>query len=168
MDRFEKFVSKTSFWFNRISQWALAVMMLVVIANMVTRLFGHPVPGTYEITGYLGAVVIGFALAWCGALGHHIALTMAVDKLPERPRAIVSIVTGILSVGFLLLAVWQLWRMGMDSMQMGELSPDLRFSFYPLIWGVALGCLLLSLVFLVNVLKTLTQEVRKWIPLRSV
>ncbi len=168
MDQFERFVRWLSHWFDRIAQIALAVMMLLVIANMVTRIFGHPIQGTFEITGYLGAVVIGFALAWCGVLGHHIALTMAVERLPERPRTIIGIITGIMSFSFLIYGVWQLGQLGLDSLKTHELSPDLRFPYYPLVWGVALGCLLLSLVILQSVLKSLAQEVRKWIPLRSV
>jgi len=166
MDQLERFIHKVSLWFDRISQGSLVIMMLLIMGNVFTRLFGHPIPGTYEITGYLGGVLIAFALAWCGILGHHIALTMLVDRLSPKTRTVIGITVGIISFGFLIIGTWQCVQLGINSWRSGELSPDLKFPVFPLMWGVGLGCLMLSAVFLLNVLK-LAREVVKWIPLRS-
>ena len=158
MNNFERIVQWISSLFDRIAQWALAVTMVLLVANMLLRVVWRPIPGTYEISGYLGAVVIGFALAWCGVKGRHIAITVLTDRFPKRVNIITGVIIDILSFAFFILAAWQCYRLGTSMLQSGELSPDLRFPFYPLVYGVGLVCLLLGLVYLVNVIKSITLE----------
>jgi len=138
----------------------LAVMMLVVVVNVLMRAVWQSMPGSFEIAGYLGAVVIGFALAHCAVKGRFVAITILVDRFQKRTRLIIGIITGIMSVGLFGLAAWHLGMLATDLWHAGELSPTLRFPHYPLIYAVAFGCLLLSLVLLVNVLKLLVQVVK--------
>ena len=161
MDKFERIVHWLSQLSDRVARWALVIMMLVVVANILLRAVWQSIPGTFEYVGYLGAVVIGFALAFCAVQGRHVAITVVVDRLPQRTQAVIGSITGIMSVGFFVLAAWQCGKLATDLWHAGELSPTMRFPFYPLIYGVGFGCLLLSLVLLVNLLKSLAQAVRK-------
>ena len=161
MGNFEKIIQRLSQWFDRIAQAALALMMFVVVANILSRALVQSIPGTYEIAGYLGAVTIGFALAFCATKGRFVAVTIAVERLPQRAQAFISSIVDILSFGLFLVASWYCARLATDLWQAGELSPTLKFPFYPLIYATAVCCLLVSLVLLVNVFKSIAQVVRK-------
>ena len=61
-------------YFERISRWfsgvlnliaagSIFVMMLLTCSDVVMRLFRIPIPGTYEVVGFFGAVAISFALS---------------------------------------------------------------------------------------------------------
>lgn len=161
MDKFEKIIRWLSQWFDRVAQVALAIMMLVVVANILLRAVWQSLPGTYEIAGYLGAVAIGFALAFCAVKGRFVAITIVVERLPRRTQAIIGSIIDIMSVGLFMVAGWYCGKLATDLWHAGELSPTLKFPFFPLLYALAFCCLLLSLVLLVNVLKSLAQVVRK-------
>ena len=41
---------------------AVIALMLLASGNVIMRMFGKPFSGTYELVGFLGALVIAFAL----------------------------------------------------------------------------------------------------------
>ncbi len=157
MDTFEKGIRLISQWFDRIAQVFLALMMLVVVVNVILRAVWQSMPGSFEIAGYLGAIVVGFALAHCGVKGRFVAITIIIDRLPKRSQAIIGIITGILSICLFFVAAWYCGKLATDIWHAGELSPTLRFSYFPLVYAVGFGCLLLSLSLLVRTLKLLIQ-----------
>ena len=98
MGKFEKIIRWLSQWFDRVARGALVIMMLVVVSNVLLRAVWQSIPGTFEYVGYLGAVAIGFALAFCAVQGRHVAITVVVDRLPQRTQAIIGSIIGIMSV----------------------------------------------------------------------
>jgi len=64
MFRFGKIITLLSRRLNWIAAGAIIVMMLLTTADVILRIFRHPIPGTYEIVGLLGAVVVSFSLAY--------------------------------------------------------------------------------------------------------
>jgi len=41
---------------------SLTLMMLLTVSDVVGRAFGHPIMGTFEVVGFMLALVIGFAM----------------------------------------------------------------------------------------------------------
>lgn len=161
MSGFERGISWVSEWFDRVARAALALMMGLVVGNILLRAVWNPIPGTYEFVGYLGAVVIPFALAYCAVRGGHVAVTILMDRLPRRTQAIIDSITGIIIVGFFAAAAWRLGAYATDMSQSGEVSPTMELPYYPLVYVTGLCILLLGLVQLVKLLKSLALAVRK-------
>jgi TRAP-type C4-dicarboxylate transport system permease small subunit len=161
MGKFERIIHLLSEWCDRVSRVALILMTFIVVLNILSRIVWQSLPGTYEIAGYLGAVVLGFALAWCGVKDRYVYIPIVVERLPKRTQAIIDSIIYLMSFGLFMLAALYCGKLATDLWQAGELSPTLRFPYYPLVYGISLGCLLLSLVLLVNVLKSLAQVVKK-------
>jgi len=58
---------------------------------------------------------------------------------------------------FFSIAGWQIARWATVLRKTGEVTETLRIIFYPFMYAVSLGCILLALVLLVDLLKVLFQ-----------
>lgn len=157
----QRFVTRLSQYLDWAAGWALVATMLLVVGNILLRLFGRPIEGTYEWVGFLTATAIGLALAYCAVQQGHIAVTFLVDKLPPRLQAVIDLITGLLAVAFLVLAFWESVVYGTSMAISGEVALTTQTPFYPFIYLIALGLLVLALVLLVGLLEPLKKVVGK-------
>ena len=63
---------------------SVMAMMLLTCADVVLRFWGKPIPGTYELIGFLGAFTIAFAMAYTSVERSHIAVEILMERLPGR------------------------------------------------------------------------------------
>jgi TRAP-type C4-dicarboxylate transport system permease small subunit len=59
-----KYLTRAGNGFNVLACTAVIAMMLLSAADVVLRLFGKPIPGTYELIGFLGTIIVSFALGF--------------------------------------------------------------------------------------------------------
>ena len=66
----------------------LAVLALMILAtgNVVLRIFHAPFRGTYEIVGFLGAVVIAFALGYTQKRKDHIVVDILTERFSKKDQ----------------------------------------------------------------------------------
>ena len=65
------------------------------------------------------------------------------------------------SIFICLLMAWQSTLLANDMRQSSEVSYTLGIPFYPFVYGIAVCSVLLALVFLVDLLDSITQMVRE-------
>lgn len=146
---------------NAIAGWLSQVMFLVAgvalvgsmfltVADVTLRSFGHPILGTFELIGLLGAVVIGFAIPQTSRLGGHVIMELIAHKLPAIWQRMLHVVTRIMGIGLFGLIAWNLWSMGDDFRRVGEVTPILSVPLYPVPYGIAFCCLIECLVLFVE------------------
>lgn len=157
----QRFVTRLSQYLDWAAGWALVATMLLVVGNILLRLFGRPIEGTYEWVGFLTATAIGLALAYCAVQQGHIAVTFLVDKLPPRLQAVIDLITGLLAVAFLVLAFLESVVYGTSMAISGEVALTTQIPFYPFIYLIALGLLVFALVVLVGLLEPFKKVVGK-------
>jgi TRAP-type C4-dicarboxylate transport system permease small subunit len=160
MRRLSRGITLISRGFNALAGTAVVAMMLLTCADVVLRLFRHPVPGTYEIVGFLGTVVIAFSLAYTSLEKGHIAVEIVVEKLPLRARAGIEAATSLIGAALFALIAWQSLLYAADLKQSGEVSVTLTMPIYPFIFGIAAGSALLSLVLLLESLRSAARAVQ--------
>jgi TRAP-type C4-dicarboxylate transport system permease small subunit len=160
MRRLSRGITLISRGFNALAGTAVVAMMLLTCADVVLRLFRHPVPGTYEIVGFLGTVVIAFSLAYTSLEKGHIAVEIVVEKLHLRAQAGIEAATSLIGASLFALIAWQSLLYAVDLKQSGEVSVTLTMPIYPFIFGIAAGSALLSLVLLLESLRSATRAVR--------
>ncbi|MBC7347484.1 MAG: TRAP transporter small permease [Clostridia bacterium] len=136
-------------------------LMLLVVGNIVLRLFGHPIEGTYEFVGFFAAAAIGLALAYCAVQQGHIAVTFLVDKLAPKHQAVIDLIIGLLALAFLVLAFWETVAYGTTMVISGEVALTTQVPFYPFIYLIAFGLFAFALVILVGLLKPLKKVIEK-------
>jgi TRAP-type C4-dicarboxylate transport system permease small subunit len=152
-----KRIHQISAGLNGVSAAAIAFIMLLTCTDVLLRLFGKPIPGTYELVGYFGAVIVAAAMAWTSVERGHISVEMLVDRLPRRARHVVEALgAGAGAVLFGLLA-WQCRTYAADLMESGEVSPTLGVATWPFVGCIALGSALLALVLLIDALRDLRK-----------
>lgn len=137
---------------------ALLAMMLIVCGNVLLRFLGRPIWGSFEIVGFLGTIVISFALVHTTAEKSHLAVEMIVSRLPGRIRNTLALVNPFLSLAMLLLIAWQCARYGMRLWRSGEISPTLGIPTYPFLFGIAFSFTAASLVLAVQILNALIRR----------
>ncbi|HRR69494.1 MAG TPA: TRAP transporter small permease, partial [Desulfomonilia bacterium] len=105
--RIERFVANLADKVNWVAAAAVAFMMLLITADVILRFFRSPIPGTYELVSFTGAVVISFALPYTSVQKGHIAVDFLMMRLPWIVRVVVNAINAFLSMILFIVISWQ-------------------------------------------------------------
>lgn len=151
--RIERFIAHLSDKLNWIAAAAVVFMMLITTADVVLRVFRHPILGTYEIVGFTGAVVIAFSLPYTSLQKGHIAVEFLVRRLPWLVRVIINIINACISMALFAVIAWQCAKYAHGLRMTGEVSSTLQMPTYPFLYGISFGCVLLCVVLFIEILR---------------
>jgi len=155
-------LDKISHALNQILVWIagifLVTMILLTCANIFLRIVWMPVKGTFELMGFFGAIVTAFALGYTQIKRGHIGIDIVVDQFSAKTQRILNSINYSICMIFFAIAGWQVTKWATTLWKTGEITETLGIIFYPFTYGVALGCFVLALVLLVDLLKVLIQE----------
>jgi TRAP-type C4-dicarboxylate transport system permease small subunit len=144
-----------------ISGVGLVVMMLLTVLDVALRMVGRPITGAYELVGYLGVVVVGFALPLTTWTRGHVFMEFVIEKIGEQNRQIANVFTRIIGIALFAVAVYSLADIGIDLYNTGEGSPTLQLPVYPFAWAAALCCSVMCLVLFCDILRIYGGEYDK-------
>lgn len=133
----------------------LVGMIILTCANIFLRLVWIPVRGTFELMGFFGAIVAAFALAHTQTLRGHIAVDVLLNTFSKGGKRVCRFINSLACLAFILLCAWQLALKAGVLKQTGEVTETLNMIYYPFVYGVAFGCLVLALVFLSDLVDSL-------------
>ncbi len=150
LERISNFLNQVLLW---IAGFFLVSMILMTGANIVIRIFWMPLSGTYELMGYFGAIVTAFALGYTQVGRGHIAVDILVLRFTRKTRRILNGINYLVCMVFFSIVGWQVAKHATTLWKTGEVTETLRIIYYPFTYGVSLGCFVLALVLLVDLLK---------------
>ncbi len=154
-----EFLDRLGVYLNRVLMIVAGIFLLGMItltcANILLRLFWFPVRGTFELMGFFGAVAAAFALGYTQVRRGHIAVDVLVSRFPGGTRRALGIINETVCAIFFALVAWQMAAKAGTLRMTGEVTETLRIIYYPFTYAVAVGFGVLSLVFLIELLKTL-------------
>jgi TRAP-type C4-dicarboxylate transport system permease small subunit len=154
-------VEKISRFLNEVLIWIaglfLVSMVILTCANIFLRLVWTPVRGTFELMGFFSAIVTAFALGYTQIHRGHIGIDLLVNEFSAITQRILGGISYFICMVFFSIAGWQIARWATVLRKTGEVTETLRIIFYPFTYAVALGCLILALVLLVDLLRVLFQ-----------
>ena len=156
-----KFAEKLSYILDRIAGWFVVGIMVLVVGNVILRMFGSPLLGTIEWTEFFAALAIGLSLAYCGLQDGHISLEFLVQKFNIKVQFVIKIVTDLLVIAFLGLSCWRIILYANDMKLSGQVSMTTKTPFYLFIYIIAFGFLAYGLVVLGSILDNLRKGVQK-------
>lgn len=133
----------------------LLILIFMTSANVLLRIFWKPIPGTFELMGYFGALLAAFALGYTQMQGKHIAVDVLVAKFPAKAKIFLRVVNNLVCCLLFSLAGWQIGAKASILREYGEVTETLRIPYYPFTYAVAVGFIILTLVLLTDLLKTL-------------
>ena len=137
---------------------ALTGIVFLTVADVFLRMFKIPIEGSYEIVSMLGAVVIGFAIPQTTIDRGHVLMDFLTEKLPFGGQRVLHLVTRLFACLTFLIIGWNLFKLGNDLMDTGQVSLTLKFPEYPVAYGIAFCCLLECLVLLSDLIKKKEAE----------
>jgi TRAP-type C4-dicarboxylate transport system permease small subunit len=136
---------------------SLAVLLLMSIAtvNAFMRLpfLKTTWRGAYETVGFLGAIVIAFALGYTQKRKDHIVVDILTEKFPKRVNRILDGINYFITTIFFAIVSWQIFVWGMKISKSGEVSETLKIVFHPFVYSVSLGFAVFSLTLIIDFLK---------------
>ena len=153
MEVFLKTINGISRFLNIIAGISLTFLMLLTITDVILRGFKSPVPGTFEMVAFAGAVVIGFSVPLTSWLRGHIFVDFFILKFSQKGRDIFNIATRCVVIVLFFLIGWNLIKYGMDLQKSGEVSLTLQMPFYPVAYGVGVCCFIQCLVMVCDIVK---------------
>jgi len=162
MIAFGKGVYRLSSILNFVSGFCLVGITGLTCADVVLRLFRHPILGSYEIVGFLGATVAGFAMAYTTMKGGHVAVAVLVMQLSHRAQKAIFIITHLLAITLFSLLTWECIGYGNDLRTSGEVSLTLELSFFPVLYGLSLSSFVVCLVLWVDLWGVLAGKKEPW------
>lgn len=139
----------------------LLLMMFLTVGDVVGRhFFKSPISGTYELTNFMLALVVFFAIAYTQVRKGHISIDVIVSRFSPRAQAIIDSITYFFSLGLFSLVTWQSAVHAIRLFEGHNVSGVLSWPVYPFVIAVAVGSLLFCLVLLVNLLRSLAKAVK--------
>ncbi|KPP81879.1 MAG: TRAP-type C4-dicarboxylate transport system, small permease component [Rhodobacteraceae bacterium HLUCCO07] len=138
----------------------VVLMMLHVTADVLGRyLFNAPVPGTIVVVANYYMVFVAFiALGVAEEKRAHISVEILTDLMPPRPRNVLSVFSGVLTVAVLVVVMIGGYTeavsktRGGATMEQGSQLVEIWQSF----WFVPVGAALMALIAAYRVIATVT------------
>ena len=135
-------------------------MMILIVANIAYRTTGHVITGSYELCELMIVVTASFALGFAAFHKSHVDVKIIVDKFPERTRAVLEIITSFLSMGTWAIIAWASTIIMIDRWHTEE-SEMLLVPFFPFRLVLFIGLILVSLIYLIDMISALRKVVKK-------
>jgi len=152
-------LEKVNVFLNRILMVLGSVAVLLLMAIATTNAFLR-VPfikstwrGAYETVGFLGAIVIAFALGYTQKRKDHIVVDILTAKFPKRVNRVLDGVNYFITMIFFAIISWQVFIWGMKISKSGEVSETLKIVFHPFIYCVSFGFAVFSLTLIIDFFK---------------
>ena len=157
MRSLEKFLTFLSDKLKVIGAVALFGMAFLTCADVVGRLFGHPIFGSIELVSFLGVFAVAMALPLTQLSKGHIGVELFVDKLPRKGRLFFEVCTETVSLVLFIIITWRMFLFSFKLRASGEVSMNLHLPEYAIVFVLACCCVVLCLVIVSSLLKTLSK-----------
>ncbi len=146
---------------SQFAQFALVMVMVVIVSNILMRAWWKPLPGSYELVEVLGAVILSMGAAYCAIARGHVTVSLFVDKLSRKMQAIVDIVTSLISFVFISAIGWGLLKYAKMTYNRGLETSTLSIPLYPVYFLVAAGLIMLALTAMLELIKSISTFISK-------
>jgi TRAP-type C4-dicarboxylate transport system permease small subunit len=159
LDKIERYNRRLSDWFEWLAFLGLLVMMVVTCVDVVgAKVFRWRLMGALDIAMLAQTVAIAFGASMALILGRHIQVEFFVKLLPRRLGAVVNSCILLLGLGLFMVIVWRLVALGYLLQTSGDYSATIHIPYYPFAYGIALACIPICVVFLLEFLKSLKKR----------
>jgi TRAP-type C4-dicarboxylate transport system permease small subunit len=84
MKYFDAAIAKVSIWLENLAVVTLVFMMFLVVADVILRVFRHPIIGTYEMVMILAGPLVAFAIPQTSVENQHVCVILSSKKLKSN------------------------------------------------------------------------------------
>ncbi|MFC1533437.1 TRAP transporter small permease [Thermodesulfobacteriota bacterium] len=138
----------------------MVAMMLLIVANVIFRLTGGVIAGSFEVSELLIVVAASFALGYAAMHRTHVDVKIVVDYFPRRWQMVVEAGMSFLAMGTWAVIAWTGIIILFDRWD-NEESVLLLIPFYPFRAVLFFGMVLITLVYLIFMIESIREAVKK-------
>jgi len=131
----------------------LVFMMTLTTCDVILRVFGRPIIGTYEMVAFSGGIVIGFSVPITSWVRGQIFVDFFYQKFSRKIQDVFNYVTRCMSIVLFIFTAVNLMRMATDMYRSGEVSLTLQLPFYPIAYGIGFAFFVQVLVLITDIAK---------------
>jgi len=142
----EKFMIRLTGYMSVAAGVIRIFMACLTFVDVVMRIFGKPIPGVYEVVGFLGVALAAFVLPRSSLERAHVGVDFAVEKLSAKPRLVMKVITRILIAVFFLVAAWYFVDMARSFIVTKSVTMTLRLPYYPVVFAMVFSFFVQGLV----------------------
>lgn len=132
-------------------------MALLTCADVVGRLFKYPIFGSVELVSFMGVIAIACSLPFTHQHKGHIGVELFIRKLPSKVKHSIALCTEILSLILFVLVAWRMFHYASKTQASGELSMNLQLPEYVIIYILACGFVIFTLIIINSIFQTLSK-----------
>lgn len=152
-------IHKLSFYICAVGMFMAVPLMLLTTADVISRgFFNKPIPGVMESSEYMLAVIILLGAAYTQQVKGHVWVDFITSRLPQRAQNVLRIITDLASLFIIALVVCMGY---IEAVEEKAVSDMLRIPQWPFKMLVAVGCFLLWLELLVDLVDSVAKLVRR-------
>jgi TRAP-type C4-dicarboxylate transport system permease small subunit len=135
----------------------LVGMMALTCADVIGRLFGHPILGAVELVVAMATLAIGMGLPFTHQASGHVGVEIVVRLFSARTQTIIELCTGTLSFLLFAIVTWRMFVYARTLQNTGEETVNLALPLFIFIYALS-GCLV---VFTLTILRDMLVNIRK-------
>jgi len=155
----QKGIQRLNLYISMAGMFLILPLMLLTTGDVIGRgFFRKPIPGAFELSEYLLAVLILLGAAYTQQVKGHVGVDFITSRLSPRLRKICQIITTLLSLFIIAIVVWQGFLQGMSERTVSEI---LRIPQYPFRLLIAIGGFLLWLELWIDLVSLIGGRVRR-------
>jgi TRAP-type C4-dicarboxylate transport system permease small subunit len=137
---------------------ALVFMMSLTTCDVIMRIFGRPIIGTYEMVALSGGIVIGFSVPITSWLRGQVFVDFFYQKFPKASQRWLNVCTRIMGILLFLIIGINLLKMAGNLRRAAEVTLTLQLPFYPVCYGIGFAFLVQILVLITDIIKIFRGE----------
>jgi TRAP-type C4-dicarboxylate transport system permease small subunit len=157
MESFQKTLLLVSEKLKVVGAVFLFGMAILTCLDVIGRFFKHPIFGSVELVSFMGVLAIACSLPFVHVEEGHIGVELIVRKFSRKIRNIVKLCTETLSLILFSLVTWKMFEYSVKVKNSGELSMNLQLPEYAVIFVLACGFVVLTMIIIISILKTLSN-----------
>lgn len=141
-----------------IAALALAAMMLLTVTDVFLRfVFNRPILGCTEIAEHMMVVLSFLAIAYAAIEGIHVRVELLVKRLRKKAQALFAIIGFLLSLVLCIPLTLVYIPEAISVKNFGEESEVLAIPAFPFYVVVIIGCALLTVVVIIELIKAIQR-----------
>jgi TRAP-type C4-dicarboxylate transport system permease small subunit len=153
LEGFAKGVRKTSVVLCWTGMVFVIPLMLLTTVDVISRaLWSKPIPGTFELSEYLLAIIILLGAAYTQQVKGHVGVDFVTNRFGPKLKALCEMLSNLGCLFILALLAWQGYERAMEETTVSDM---LRIPQAPFRMLVAVAGLTLFAEFLVDLLRSL-------------
>jgi len=144
-----KVIKKINYYLNYISSFLLGALMLLTVADVISRrFFNAPIRGTFELTMLTITVIVYLGFAHSNDFKEHIVIDVLYDALPRLGKKVFSIISAAISLALAILMSAAIYEHIFRLYASGATSASLRIPIWPIAITAFVGLIGLALSFI--------------------